>query len=108
MNIEKKAFGKTDDGKNVDLYTLTNTNGLKTEIMNYGGIVRMLYVPDRNGNLDDIVLGYDTLDEYIKDNSPYFGALVGRCGNRIAKGKFTLNGVEYKLATNNGPNHLHG
>ena len=108
MSIEKKAFGKTDDGKGIDLYTLTNTNGLKTEIMNYGGIVRMLYVPDRNGNLDDIVLGYDSLDEYIKDNSPYFGALIGRCGNRIAKGKFTLNGVEYKLATNNGPNHLHG
>jgi aldose 1-epimerase len=108
MSIIKKAFGKTNDGKNVDLYTLTNTNGLKTEIMNYGGIVKTLYVPDRNGNLDDIVLGYDTLDEYIKDNSPYFGALIGRCGNRIAKGKFTLNGVEYKLATNNGQNHLHG
>ena len=107
MSIKKQAFGKTADGKDVDLYTLTNANGLKTEIMTYGGIVRILEVPDRDGNLGDIVLGYDSLDEYI-ENNPYFGALVGRCGNRIAKGKFTLNGVEYTLATNNGPNHLHG
>jgi aldose 1-epimerase len=107
MSIKKQAFGKTGDGKNVDLYTLTNTNGLKAKIMTYGGIVTSLQVPDRNGNLADIVLGYDTLDEYIKNN-PYFGALIGRYGNRIAKGKFTLNGVEYTLATNNGPNHLHG
>jgi aldose 1-epimerase len=75
--------------------------------MTYGGIVRTLEVPDRDGNLGDIVLGYDSLDEYI-ENNPYFGALVGRYGNRIAKGKFTLDGVEYTLATNNGPNHLHG
>ncbi|MHC4570623.1 MAG: aldose epimerase family protein, partial [Planctomycetota bacterium] len=107
MSIKKQAFGKTGDGKDVDLYTLTNANGLKTEIMTYGGIVRILEVPDRDGNLGDIVLGYDSLDEYI-ENNPYFGALVGRCGNRIAKGKFTLDGVEYTLATNNGPNHLHG
>ncbi|MHC4423888.1 MAG: aldose epimerase family protein, partial [Planctomycetota bacterium] len=107
MNIKKQAFGKTEDGKDVDLYTLTNANGLKAEIMTYGGIVTTLQAPDRNGNLADIVLGYDTLDEYIKNN-PYFGALVGRCGNRIGKGKFTLDGVEYTLATNNGPNHLHG
>jgi len=107
MDIKKQAFGKTEDGKDVDLYALTNANGLKAEIMTYGGIVRTLEVPDRNGNLGDIVLGYDSLDEYI-ENNPYFGALVGRCGNRIAKGKFTLDGVEYTLATNNGPNHLHG
>jgi aldose 1-epimerase len=107
MSIEKQYFGKTPDGENVDLYTLTNTNGLKTQIMTYGGIVTTLHVPDRDGNLGDIVSGYDTLDEYIKD-SPYFGALIGRCGNRIGRGKFTLNGVEYTLATNNGPNHLHG
>ena len=107
MSIKKQAFGKTADGKDVDLYTLTNANGLKTEIMTYGGIVRTLEVPDRDGNLGDIVLGYDSLDEYI-ENNPYFGALVGRYGNRIAKGKFTLDGVEYTLATNNGPNHLHG
>ncbi len=107
MSIEKQAFGKTADGKDVDLYTLTNANGLKTQITNYGGIVTTLYVPDRDGKLDDIVLGYETLDEYIA-NSPYFGALVGRCGNRIGKGKFTLDGVDYTLATNDGENHLHG
>jgi aldose 1-epimerase len=107
MSIEKQAFGKTADGKDVDLYTLTNANGLKTQITNYGGIVTTLHVPDRDGKLDDIVLGYETLDEYIA-NSPYFGALIGRCGNRIGKGKFSLEGVEYTLATNDGANHLHG
>jgi aldose 1-epimerase len=107
MSIEKQDFGKTPDGESVDLYTLTNNNGLKAQIMTYGGIVTTLHVPDRDGQLGDIVSGYETLDEYIKEN-PYFGALIGRCGNRIGKGKFTLNGVEYTLATNNGPNHLHG
>jgi aldose 1-epimerase len=107
MSIKKQAFGKTEDGKNVDLYTLTNSTGLNAKIMTYGGIVTSLQVPDRNGNFADIVLGCDSLDEYIK-GSPYFGALIGRFGNRIAKGKFTLDGVEYTLATNNGPNHLHG
>ncbi len=107
MSIKKEAFGKTADGKNVDLYTLTNANGSKAEIMTYGAIVTSLHVPDRDSNLADIVLGYDTLDEYIKA-SPYFGAIVGRYGNRIAKGKFTLNGSKYTLATNDGENHLHG
>jgi aldose 1-epimerase len=107
MSIKKQAFGKTEDGKSVDLYTLTNANGLKAEIITYGGIVTSLQVPDRNGKFADIVLGCDSPDEYAK-SSTYFGALIGRFGNRIAKGKFTLNGVEYKLATNNGPNHLHG
>ncbi len=107
MSIEKKAFGKTEDGKEVDLYTLTNDNGLKAQITNYGGIVTSLQVPDRDGNLGDIVSGYDSLEEYIKNN-PYFGALIGRCGNRISKGKFTLDGVEYTLATNQDANHLHG
>jgi len=106
MNISKKAFGKTEDGQ-VDLYTLVNDNGMKAEIMTYGGIIRSLEVPDRNGKLGDIVLGYDTVDEYVKA-TPYFGALIGRYGNRIAKGKFTLKGVEYTLATNNNENHLHG
>jgi aldose 1-epimerase len=108
MSIKKKAFGKTPDGKKVDIFTLTNANGLQTEIMTYGGIVRTLLVPDKDGKLADIVLGYDTLDEYIKNNSPYFGALIGRCGNRISKGKFTLEGVQYTLAQNTPPNHLHG
>ncbi len=107
MSIEKQSFGQTEDGKAVELYTLTNASGLKAEIMTYGGIVTSLQVPDRNGNFADIVLGRDSLDEYIEGN-PYFGALIGRFGNRIAKGKFTLDGVEYTLAVNNGPNHLHG
>jgi aldose 1-epimerase len=107
MSIKKQAFGKTEDGKSVDLYTLTNAHGLKAEIITYGGIVTSLHVPDRNGKFADIVLGCDDVNDYAK-KSPYFGALIGRFGNRIAKGRFTLNGVEYKLATNNGPNHLHG
>lgn len=105
-SIKKEPFG-TADGKPVALYTLTNKNGLVAKITNYGGIVTSLMVPDRNGNLGDIVLGYDNLDSYIKNN-PYFGALIGRYGNRIGKGKFSLDGKEYSLATNNGENTLHG
>ena len=100
-------YGTTPDGKDVHLFTLENKNGLRTAITNYGGIVVSLEVPDRNGQLADICLGYETLDEYIAD-TPYFGAIVGRIGNRTAKGKFTLDGIEYTLAINNGPNHLHG
>jgi aldose 1-epimerase len=107
MSIKKQVFGKTEDGKSVESYTLTNANGLKAEIITYGGIVTSLQIPDRNGKLADIVLGCDSVDDYAT-KSPYFGALIGRFGNRIAKGKFTLNGVEYTLATNDGPNHLHG
>jgi aldose 1-epimerase len=107
MDVKKEPFGKTPDGRQVELYTLTNANGLKARIITYGAILVSLEVPDRNGNFDDIVLGYDTLDEYIKNN-PYFGAIVGRYGNRIGKARFTLNGVEYKLAANDGKNHLHG
>jgi aldose 1-epimerase len=107
MGIRKESFGQALDGRQIDLYTLTNTNGLKAKIMTYGGILVSLEVPDRNGKLGDIVLGYDKLDGYIKNN-PYFGSTVGRYGNRIAKGRFTLNGVEYQLTTNEGENHLHG
>jgi aldose 1-epimerase len=107
MDLQKKTFGKTADGTVVDLYTLTNANGLKAAIMTYGAIVVSLEVPDRNGKLDDIVLGFDSLEEYLKGH-PYFGAIVGRYGNRIGKAKFTLNGVEYQLAANNNGNHLHG
>ncbi len=107
MKIEKQLFGQTEDGTPVDLYTLTNNNGMRVQITNYGGIVTSLWVPDKNGNLGDVVLGYDHLDGYLKA-SPYFGCIVGRYGNRIAKGKFTLNDKTYLLATNNGPNHLHG
>jgi aldose 1-epimerase len=107
MNITKEAFGKTADGKQADLYTLTNANGLTMKVTNYGCIIVSLEVPDRNGKLGDITLGYNTLAEYIKE-TPYFGAIVGRYGNRIGKGRFTLDGVEYKLAVNDGENHLHG
>lgn len=107
MSIKKQAFGKAEDGISVDLYTLTNANGLKANIITYGGIVTSLQIPDRNGKFADIVLGCDSVDDYAK-RSPFFGAIIGRYANRIAKGKFTLDCVEYKLATNNGPNHLHG
>lgn len=103
----KSSFGTTPDGENVMLYTLRNKTGMEARITNYGGIVVSLTAPDRDGNFEDIVLGYDSLDDYIAA-SPYFGALIGRYGNRIRVGKFELDGVEYTLATNNGPNHLHG
>jgi len=105
--ITREAFGKTPDGKPVDLYTLRNDKGAEARISYYGGIVVSIKVPDRNGQLGDVVLGYDNLDDYIKNN-PFFGAMVGRYGNRIAKGKFTLDGKQYTLATNNYPNALHG
>ena len=108
LKIDVKPFGETEDGQPVRLYSLRNANGLKADIMTYGAIVVSLRTPDRKGHMDDIVLGCDKLDDYIK-NSPYFGAIVGRYGNRIAKGKFTLDGTEYTLATNNNNlNHLHG
>ena len=100
-------FGATPDGTPVWLYTLRNKNGMVVRIMNYGGIIQSILVPDRNGKLGDVVLGYENLNEYLT-NSPYFGALIGRYGNRIAKGRFTLDGVSYQLATNNYPNSLHG
>jgi len=108
MNITKETFGKTKDEKTVDIYTLTNDNAMTAKIINYGGIVVSLTAPDRNRKMDDVVLGYDNLDDYIKDNDSYFGAIVGRYGSRIAKGKFTLEGNEYTLAQNNGENSLHG
>ena len=105
--VTKESFGKTPDGQDADIYTLTNGGGAEVKITNYGGIVTSLKVPDRNGKPDDIVLGFDNLAAYLKGH-PYFGAIIGRYGNRIAKGRFTLHGVEYKLAVNNGENHLHG
>jgi aldose 1-epimerase len=102
-----KSFGSAPDGSEVSLYTLRNNAGAEVGICNYGGLVIFLKVPDRNGKFADVVLGYDNLPDYIKD-TPYFGALIGRYGNRIAKGKFTLDGKEYTLAVNNGPNALHG
>jgi len=107
LKVEKAAFGKLPDGRTADLYILTNARGLKMTLTNYGGIVVSLWAPDKSGKTADVVLGYDKLEEYLKD-TPYFGAIVGRYGNRIARGKFTLDGKEYPLATNNNENHLHG
>lgn len=102
-----QAWGKTADGQAVDLYTLVNSNGLTARITTYGALLTELHVPDRNGKLADVVLGFSSLDGYLKGH-PYFGATTGRVANRIAKGRFTLDGKEYQLATNNSPNHLHG
>jgi aldose 1-epimerase len=107
VSITRKYFGTMRDGVEVDLYTLTNDHGLEVAIITYGGAITSLKVPDRNGVLGDIVLGYETLDEYVS-NPRYFGALIGRHANRIGMGKFLLNGVEYQLPQNNGVNHLHG
>ncbi|MBA7597273.1 Aldose 1-epimerase [subsurface metagenome] len=107
MAIAKEAFGYTDGEKPVYLYTLKNADGCEARITDYGGIIVSLTVPDRTGRPGDVVLGFSTLDEYLKGH-PYFGAIIGRYGNRIAKGRFTLDGVAYALAANNDENHLHG
>lgn len=106
-SIKKTSFGKTAEGQSVDLYVLTNKDGMEVAITNYGGAVVSLKVPDRKRQVADVVLGYDSLDGYVNDKA-YFGALIGRYGNRIAHGQFTLDGVTYKLAKNNGDNTLHG
>ncbi|MBS1853197.1 MAG: galactose mutarotase [Acidobacteria bacterium] len=105
--MQKQSFGKTDDGQAIDLYTLTNKSGAQVAITNYGGAVVSLKVPDKSGQLGDVVLGYDTLDGYVKDK-PFLGATIGRYGNRIGKGTFVLNGVTYHVGLNDGPNSLHG
>jgi aldose 1-epimerase len=107
MDIQKQPFGQTVGGESVDVYTLTNDRGIQITITNYGGIIVSLRVPDRDGNLGDIVLGHEALEGYLKA-SRYFGCIVGRYANRIARGRFTLDGVEYRLALNDDPNHLHG
>jgi aldose 1-epimerase len=110
--INQAPFGKTPDGTPVEIYTLRNGKGMEARIMTYGGIVQSLKVPDKNGKFDDVVLGFDNLDGYTRDSyvkgCPYFGALIGRYGNRIGGAKFTLEGKTYTLAANNGPNSLHG
>lgn len=105
--MKMESFGKTPDGKEVQIFTLTNKNGLEARITNYGGIIVSLKTPDRKGQLGDIVLGYDNLDGYVGDKA-FLGALIGRYGNRIAKGQFTLDGKTYHLPLNDGPNTLHG
>ncbi|MHC5083256.1 MAG: aldose epimerase family protein [Planctomycetota bacterium] len=106
--IQKADFGKTQDGDSVDLYTLTNDNGMTVKIATYGGTIVELWAPGRDGKAGDVVLGFDNISDY-EEKSPYFGCITGRYANRIARGTFTLDGVEYnQLAINNGDNHLHG
>ena len=106
--IKSEAFHKLVDGKQVDLYTLKNKNGLQMTVTNYGGRVVSIMVPDKSGKMEDIVLGYESIDGYLNAAEQYFGASIGRYGNRIAKGTFTLDSVKYNLAVNNTPNSLHG
>jgi len=105
--ITHKPYGKTKDGTPVEEYTLTNRNGVSMKVITLGGIVTEIHVPDKAGKTADVCLGCSNLEEYLEGH-PFFGAIAGRVANRIAKGKFTLNGKEYTLAVNNGPNHLHG
>ena len=105
--MKKQLFGTTADGTNVDLYTLTNSRGMEVGVMTYGAIVTSLRVPDADGKIDDVVLGFDTLDGHLGIH-PYFGAVVGRYANRIANGRFAIGGVEFVLAINQGNNSLHG
>jgi len=107
VEIKKESFQTVLDGKPIDLYTLKNANDMVVKITNYGGKIVQILVPNRKGKLGDVVLGYETIEGFI-NGSPSMGALIGRYANRIAKGEFILNGKKYKLATNNGPNHLHG
>src|SRR5205085_8846676 len=95
------------EGKSVDLYTLTNKHGLVAKITNFGGIITEMHVPDRDGNVGNVVLGFTSFDKYAAGH-PFFGAIAGRVANRIGGARFTLDGKEYKLAANNGPNTLHG
>lgn len=107
MSITKRVFGKTANGNEAYIFTLVNSKGMKAEITNYGGIVVSLTAPDSKGNFEDVVLGFDKLEDYLTKNT-YFGAIVGRHANRIENASFELNGVEYKLAKNDGENSLHG
>ena len=107
VTIEKSPFGTTIEGIDIDKYKLSNRQGMEISIINYGGIITSWTAKDKNGVYEDIVLGYNVLSEYEKE-TPYFGAIIGRYGNRIAKGKFSIEGKEYTLAVNNGENHLHG
>ncbi|MFV0330507.1 MAG: aldose epimerase family protein [Dysgonomonas sp.] len=106
--LHPAGFSGKVDGKDVQMYVLTNSNGSEATVINYGAKIVSLSIPDKNGKLVDVVLGHNNLNEYLNSEEPYFGAVCGRTGNRIAKGQFTLEGVTYKLAINNGPNNLHG
>jgi aldose 1-epimerase len=102
------AFQSTIDGNKTDLYVIKNSKGAEAAITNYGGRIVSILVPDKNSKLTDVVEGFDSVDGYEKSTEPYFGGLIGRFGNRIAKGKFSLDGKQYSLFLNNGPNTLHG
>lgn len=107
MKLTHQPFGTTPDGAVVDLYKLANDHSLEVSITNYGGAITSIKVPDRNGNISDVVLGYETLAEYV-EHPRFLGALIGRHANRIRLGRFSLNGIDYQLPQNNGANHLHG
>lgn len=106
--VGRTDFGTMPDSTSIEKYTLKNGNGVEMDVITYGGRITSLKVPDNKGNFENVVLGYDNLEDYLREEDPFFGALIGRFGNRIAKGKFSLNGTEFTLATNNGENHLHG
>src|SRR5207248_1249890 len=107
MTLREATFGKTADGKTVHLYTLANDQGMVVKVTNYGARITEWHAPDRSGRAGNVVLGFDRLEPYLMPN-PYFGCTAGRYANRIAGGRFTLDGVEYHLTINNGPNTLHG
>jgi len=111
-SVARSVFGTLPDGQAVEAYTITSAGGLQVSAITYGGIVTSLEAPDAEGRLEDVVLGFDELEGYLseayRESGPYFGAIIGRYGNRIAEGRFTLDGTSYQLATNDGPNHLHG
>ena len=109
LKIDKQSFGKTTDGQEVFLYTLKNASGMEVKITNYGGTIQSIRVPDHDKKFDDVVLGFENVEGYQQPkNTSYFGALIGRYGNRVAKGEFQLSGKLYHLPTNDGPNTLHG
>lgn len=105
--VSESVFGTMPGGEKISQFTVTNSNGIEAKIITYGGIITSLKTPDKNGHLGNIVLGFDELEPYL-EGTPYFGALIGRYGNRIAGGKFEIDGIVYQLDTNDGPNHLHG
>ena len=107
MNLTKVFFPHNGQNQGIYLYTLTNDNGMEVQLTNYGGIVTSIKIPDKNGKVDEVIMGFDSIEDYLKEH-PFFGAICGRYANRIAKGRFSLDGITYNLAINNEPNSLHG